>query len=198
MKIIIFLWLLLSPNFVQSTKPVRTSQNILGADKMAACPDGEFCWQKCCKVREYFDIESATCTPTENAEHLKQPEIYELSINEDHNVDLELLPPKKFTILEWYGQALFTQICNTSLNFTPATEKVSFLSSGKLLIESFKEWKVISKKFCVENFVNITSGAHFLSAFTCSENPACDANKPWMKKVACKDVVKNEVRRNNY
>ena len=189
MNRVLFSWLLLITNsyhFVQSTE--ASSRNNFELAKMVGCPDGEICWPKCCKLDEYFDTESAACTLAKSSEHLMQPDIYQLSVNKDHNAELELLPPKNYTTLERYGYTLYSQLCNKSVSFQPATVTVKMLSDIKLYIKSLNEWKVYSRSFCFENFVNATSGDQYLSAFTCS-----DANKPVMRNAACNDILQNVV-----
>ena len=131
--------------------------------------------------------------PTNNSDYLQQPDVYELSLKMDLMADLKLLPPRNLPILGRYGHALFSEICNTSLNLVPLSDNAKFLSKGKLYFESYQEWKVYVKGFCMENIVNATSGEHFVSAFICSENPVSDLNGPLVKHSGCKDVLDNEV-----
>ena len=194
MKIILFSWLLLIGNFyhiVQSTE--TSSRNNVKQVKLVGCPEGEICWPKCCKVEEFFDIESAACTLENDSEHLKQPDIYQLSVNRDHDAELELQPPKSYTTLERYGYTLYNELCNRSISFMPITMTVKMLADIKLYIESLGEWKVYTKSFCFENFINTTSGVQYSSAFTCSENPDSGANKAIMRSAACNDILQDVV-----
>ena len=195
MKIPLSLLLLLIADgfqFVQSVE--HNERNFLESVKIVGCPEDELCWPKCCLAQEYLDTEIASCSPTNNSGYLKQPDIFELSINFDGIADLKLLLEKNITMLENYGHRLHSEICKTSLHLVPSSEKVTFLSNGQLYIESMQEWGVSLAHFCIENFVNVASGDHFVSAFICTEDPLVDSKEDWIENVSCRDVLSQEVR----
>ena len=188
MKILCVLGLFFTAYVFLYVQPVETSDR-----NMVGCQEGEICWPKCCKANQYFDTESLSCTLATESEHLKQPDLHQLPNNSDDISHLKSLPQKNLTVLEWYGHTLYTQICNSGLCFLPTTSKYKFLSNGKLYVESLNKMKVSLEDFCIENFVNSTSGTQYLSAFSCSENSDCQRNTFWMENATCKDVHENEV-----
>ena len=46
------------------------------------CPEGEFCWPKCCDSQAFFNMDEMKCEPTNDSALLKPPDIYQFYLND--------------------------------------------------------------------------------------------------------------------
>jgi hypothetical protein len=53
------------------------------------CPEGTFCWPKCCKIDEHFEVKSGGCSNEANANINTNIDVYQLFINDTESPILQ-------------------------------------------------------------------------------------------------------------
>jgi hypothetical protein len=165
------------------------------------CPEGEFCWPKCCDSTSILNMKQMTCQDTNDSALLQAPEIFDFHFNDKNYPVLTLLPNQSITPIDSFGTILSNNICNKSLNFIYPRAFVTILSDGRLYVDNQKNVEIYETGFCLEKFFDRKWKISSFSAFICFPfEPVISLpspNKAKINKTACHDVFDNQVHFSN-
>ena len=161
------------------------------------CPEGEFCWPKCCDSQAYFNMDEMKCEPTNDSALLKPPDIYQFYLNDTNFPMLALLPIQNITSFDRFGRILSKTYCNGSMSFIYPRAFVNILSDGRLYVDNRDYVEIYETGFCFEKFVDQKWRVSSYSAFICFPfEPVISfpsPNKIAVKKTACHHEFDNQV-----
>ena len=131
------------------------------------CPDGHVCWPKCCPENSVFDLELKKCSDTtQSFLPLKTVDLFDVETDGSEFPTLTEIQTQNFTPAFNLGLKL-AKLCKGKVNFKSPQYTVRLLTMNRLYVDNNETVEIYNQNFCVERFVNRSTGFSEISAFLC-------------------------------